>query len=111
MHPTCLLACLLARRAEDWPWSSAKAHLTGEPDGVVALAPVAARIDDFRAFLGESFDEGAAYAALRRSETTGRPIGGGDFLESLEAKTDRTILPRKPGPKPESIQRLNKVSP
>lgn len=101
----------LAARAEDWPWSSAQAHLTGEPDGVVALAPVAARIDDFRAFLDESFDECAAYAALRRSETTGRPVGDNAFLESLEAKTGRPILPRKPGPKPVSIQGLSKLSP
>lgn len=95
----------LAARAEDWPWSSAKAHLTGEPDGVVTLAPVGARIDDFRAFLDESFDENAAYAALRRSESTGRPIGAAEWLCALEEKTGRRIIPRKPGRKASTVGR------
>jgi putative transposase len=52
----------LAARAEDWSWSSARAHLAGRSDGVVNVAPLLARIDDFAAFLSEPFDEDAARA-------------------------------------------------
>ena len=33
----------LVARAEEWPWSSARAHLQGRRDGVVALAALAER--------------------------------------------------------------------
>ena len=90
----------LVARAEDWPWSSARAHLAGRDDGVVKVAPLLGQIDDFAAFLSETFDEDAAYAALRRSETIGRPIGSADWIERLERDHDRTLAPRKRGRKP-----------
>ena len=33
----------LVARAQDWPWSSVRAHLAGEDDGVVRVAPVLER--------------------------------------------------------------------
>ena len=42
----------LCERAEDWPWSSARAHLAGEDDGLVEVAPLLERVGDFAAFLG-----------------------------------------------------------
>ena len=30
----------LVARAEDWPWSSVRAHLKGEDDGLVRVRPV-----------------------------------------------------------------------
>jgi putative transposase len=89
----------LVARAEDWAWSSAKAHVTGIADGIVDLASVQARIPDFRSFLGEAFDEVESFAALRRSEGTGRPIGDEGWLRALEQSTGRSIVPRKPGRK------------
>src|SRR5271163_3542293 len=62
----------LVTRAEAWPWSSVRAHLAGADDGVVKVAPVQQRIEDFAAFLGAPFDEDATYAPLRRAETIGR---------------------------------------
>ena len=58
----------LVKRAEDWAWSSARAHLAGDDNGVVKLAPVLKRVGDFAHYLGEPFDEDAAYAPLRRAE-------------------------------------------
>jgi putative transposase len=56
-------ACLVLR-PEDWPWSSAKAHLAGQDDGLVSTRPLLERIGDFAAFLAEA-EEFAASAALR----------------------------------------------
>ena len=53
----------LAERAQDWPWSSVRAHLTGKDDALVRVAPALERYGDFAAFLGEAADEEAWRAA------------------------------------------------
>jgi putative transposase len=90
-----LVAC-----PEDWPWSSVRAHLAGRDDGVVRVAPVLERVGRFAAFLGEAFDEDAAFAPLRRAETTGRPVGSERWIERLERDLARPLAPRKRGRKP-----------
>lgn len=90
----------LVERASDWPWSSARAHLSAQDDAVVRVAPVLERVGDFGRFLDEAFDEPAAFAALRRAETVGRPLGEADWLERLERRTGRALAPAKRGPKP-----------
>jgi len=92
----------LVRRARDWKWSSARAHLAGVDDKVVTVAPVLERTGDFADFLGEPFDEAQAYGALRRAETIGRPIGEADWLEALEMQTGRVLVPGKRGRKPKN---------
>ena len=89
----------LVQRPEDWPWSSARAHLLGRDDGVVTVTPVLERVEDFAAFIGADFDEDVAFDALRRAETVGRPIGDRQWLKSLERRTGRSLLPAKRGPK------------
>ena len=90
----------LARRARDWPWSSARAHLAGKDNKVVTVAPVLERTGKFGAFLDEPVDEAEAYGALRRAETVGRPIGDAGWLKKLEQKTGRALMPAKRGRKP-----------
>ena len=58
------------------------------------------RTGDFRAFLGENFDEAYTYAALRKAETTGRPIGSQKWLEQMAERTGKALIPGKRGPKP-----------
>ena len=88
----------LVERAEEWEWSSTRAHLAGQNDALVTVAPFIERYGDFRAFLGGEEDQQAT-RALRRSESTGRPAGGNDWLLELERSTGRALLPRKPGRK------------
>jgi putative transposase len=90
----------LVRRAEDWPWSSVRAHLAGRDDGVTTVAPVLERVGDFAGFLGTAFDEEQAYGPLRRAETIGRPLGPESWIRQLEHDHDRTLMPAKRGPKP-----------
>ena len=93
----------LVARAEDWAWSSVRAHLAGKDDCVVKVAPALERLGDFGAFLGEAFDEAFTYAALRQAETIGRPVGSQQWLEDMQQRTGMPILPGKRGPKPRSI--------
>ena len=80
-----------------------RAHLAGKDDGVVMVAPALDRIGDFRAFLGEDFDEAFTYAALRHAETIGRPVGSLEWLEDMERRSGLSLIPGKRGPKPKRI--------
>lgn len=64
----------LVKRAEDWPWSSVRAHLAGSNDELVAVAPVLSRFPDFRSLIEEPVAD-SVFAPLRRSESTGFPLG------------------------------------
>lgn len=88
----------LVERAEEWEWSSVRAHLARKDDGLVAVAPLIDRYGDFGAFLGTEEDQQAT-TTLRRGESTGRPAGSPTWLMELERSTGRALLPRKPGRK------------
>lgn len=88
----------LVERAEDWPWSSVTAHLAGRDDELVTVAPVLDRYGDFTTFLRQETQE-EAFRLLRMSETTGRPLGNGKWLENLEKLTGKSLRPQKRGPK------------
>jgi hypothetical protein len=90
-------------RAEDWRWSSVRAHLAGKDDGVVTVAPALDRIGNFATFLSEDFDQAMTYATLRNAESVGRPIGSKEWITNMEARTGRTLAPQKRGPKPRTI--------
>jgi putative transposase len=92
----------LVERAEAWGWSSVAAHFAGRDDHVVTVAPALERVGNFKAFLGEEFDEAFTYAALRKAETIGRPIGSTAWLEDMAEKTGQPLLPGKRGPKPKT---------
>jgi putative transposase len=45
-------------------------------------------------------DRDEAFAALRRAEGTGRPVGAAEFATGLERLLGRPIARRAPGPRP-----------
>jgi putative transposase len=90
----------LVRKAQDWPWSSTRALIAGQSDHVVDVAPALERVGDFAAFLGQEFDEALTYAALRKAESVGRPVGSKEWLADMEARSGLTLAPQKRGPKP-----------
>ncbi len=96
----------MVARSEDWPWSSARAHLAGRDDGVVSVAPLAAWIDDFAAFLAHPEDQ-AVMGRVLRSASTGRPAGAAEWLAGLEAATNRRLAREKRGRKPRIAQAVN----
>lgn len=89
----------LAKRAKDWPWSSAQAHLAGVDDILVRSAPLLDRVGNWRAFLKDGIEAEMA-ETLRQHERTGRPLGAAPFIADLEARLGRALAPRKPGRKP-----------
>ena len=88
----------LAKRAWEYRWSSAAAHLQGEDDVLVRVRPMLERVADWREYLGlePTASEGEA---LRLHNRTGRPLGSETFVEKLELLVGRSLKPQKPGPK------------
>jgi len=86
----------LKRRARDWKWSSARAHLDGRADGLVDPAPLLKREPDWSGLLRRSLEE-AELDRLRLHGRTGRPLGGDAWLKRLEAKTGKSLRPGKRG--------------
>jgi putative transposase len=93
------LRARLVERAQDWRWSSTRAHLRGKDDGVTALKPVREIIPDFAGLLA-SAPEQDLFDKLRAAESIGRPLGNDRFLARIERQTGRVLKPGKRGPKP-----------
>jgi putative transposase len=89
----------LVSRAEDWPWSSARAHLAGEDDELATVAPLHALIPDFAALLAAPADP-VTTTRIERAPTIGRPLGAPEWIAALERRLGRPLAPGKPGPKP-----------
>jgi len=91
----------LASAAEDWPWSSAAAHVDARRRDALAERAwlrerTAGWVCTWREYLAEAGDAALA-AALRRHENTGRPLGDRPFLERIGALLGRDLLPGKRG--------------
>jgi putative transposase len=91
----------LAKRAQDWPHSSVRAHLRGRGDGLVDVRPLLERAPHFADFLDGEPDDGA-FTALRRGELIGRPLGSPAFLDAISRRLGRSVTPGKRGPKPKA---------
>ena len=87
----------LAESAEDYRWSSAKAHLTESDDAVLSptswLAPSErAAYSEFVQTENDEMDD-----AIRKATRTGRPFGSESFIDMLEFRLNCSLRPRKAG--------------
>jgi putative transposase len=90
MSPGTPVRAGLVSAPEDWPYSSVRAHLTGKSDEFVDVAPILVRFPDFGALIGVRERIGE-FDPLRRAETSGRPLGSGKWIETLEEMTGRNL--------------------
>lgn len=99
----------LVQHAEEYPWSSAQAHVLGVADPLLYRDPwLSEMIGNWSSYLQAT--ERESVEALRKHAATGRPLGNDSFIENLEIELRRTLKRQKPGPKPETGQ-LSIVSP
>lgn len=89
----------LVTSPEDWPWSSARAHINGMDDILVKEKPLNDKVSKSWDMFLMSDVEQNEIDLFRRYERTGRPMGDENFVEMLESLLDRTLKPQKPGPK------------
>lgn len=87
----------LAKRATDWPWSSAQANIGAVADELVDTARTREIVPNWAEYLANSPAE-TELASIRRQTRIGRPEGDKAFLDFLELRTGRPVWRKKPGP-------------
>jgi putative transposase len=88
----------VALRAEDYPWSSAKAHVYRTKDALLSPCEKLSKVGDWASFLGQAPVE-SEIVLIRDHELSGRPLGDDKFVSNLEEKTGRILRLRKRGRK------------
>lgn len=87
----------MVERAEDYPWSSARAHRAGRDDDLVKVRPLLDMVSDWNTLLRSG--DGDLDEAFRLHQRTGRPLGSNRFIHQLSTLTGRNLQRRKPGRK------------
>ena len=90
----------LVASAEEYRWSSARAHLGCDDEGgFVDLTAWLTRYDPskWREVLRNGVDEAAFPDRLREASRRGRALGSVSFVEQLERETGRRLRPNPPG--------------
>jgi putative transposase len=88
----------LCNNPQDWPWSSAGAHLNNKDDSLVTVAPMLQRVGNWNDYL-ETAESTASLKRIRQHSLTGRPAGNNRFINQLELLSGRELHRKKPGPK------------
>ena len=92
----------MVARAEDYPWSSARSHVLGQPNALLSDArPFPGPVENWSDWLAMPADE-EAVQSIRRNTSTGRPSGSEPFVKQLEDRLRRQLRPMKAGRKPKS---------
>ncbi len=88
----------IVERAEDYEFSSARAHVYKKKDYLLSDNFVNEEIKDWKAFLaGDDIEQDVKL--FKKHARVGRPLGQGGFAEKLEKMTGRILRPQKPGRK------------
>ena len=88
----------IVKRAEDYKWSSAYAHVYKKTDSILSDNFVLSEMGDWGTYL-EDEDSVTDKDLFIRHTHTGRPLGNNGFLEKIGAIIGRDIKRKKPGPK------------
>ena len=88
----------LVNRAEEYQWSSAKAHVTGEKSSLLAENFMLTEIRDWSSYLQEESTEQES-RLFQQHVHTGRPLGDDTYMHLLEKITGKSLERKKPGPK------------
>jgi len=66
------VAAGVVTRAEDWPWSSARAHIAGKSEGLTDVGALGQHVRNWRAMLAEGLEAGDAADTVESALKTGR---------------------------------------
>jgi putative transposase len=65
----------LVAQAEDWRWSSARAHILGGSDGLTDVDAIGRHVPNWRAYLQEGLEAADRDEAMEAAIRSGRPMG------------------------------------
>ncbi len=84
----------MVERAEEWRWSSARAHILDRQDGLTDIAALGQHITNWRAMLVGGLE---ASDQIESALKTGRPLGAPEWVAELAAKAARSFERPKMG--------------
>ena len=87
----------MVKKPEQYQWSSAKAHVGKEKEGLLSDFDLPDEIDNWSDYLRQEDDE-KELKLFRQSIKSGRPLGSKKYLRNLETKLGRMLIKQKPGP-------------
>ena len=87
----------IVEKAEDYSWSSAKAHVYGENDELLSDFYLTSKIPDWSFYLSKETDE-SDIKLFRSHAHCGLPLGNDEFIDSLERTFGMSLRKKKPGP-------------
>lgn len=96
------VAAGMCDRPEEWPWSSAAAHLRATDDRLVRVRPMLQRVSDWKGFL-EPHSRDVPGSTIEKHLRTGRPLGSSEYVRSLEVRLDRTLALQRRGPRRKNL--------
>ena len=87
----------IVERAEDYPWSSAKAHVLRIRDAILSSEDwlEESEFNAYREFLTD--EDRNKEDSIRKATSTGRPLGSDEFIEDLGKILEINIFSKKPG--------------
>jgi putative transposase len=83
----------LCDEPDQWRWSSVHANLGAQPDGITDTDVTRKIVPDWRSYLNTP-DTAHALDRIRSRTRNGRPAGGDEFVDQLEASTGLVIRPK-----------------
>jgi putative transposase len=86
----------IVARAEDYPWSSALAHVRKEPHPLLTPFPFEKSVENWSGYLGQKEDP-EEIREFKDHELTGRPLGSEEFVKRLEGLSGRVLAPKPKG--------------
>ena len=87
----------IMKKAEDYAWSSAKAHVYKKRDELLSDNFVVDEISDWREYLSDESDDSKGAIFVKHVDT-GRPLGDEKFIKKIEGITGKILRKNKPGP-------------
>lgn len=88
----------IVQKAEYYPWSSARFHVSGTRDRLVSSNSLSDVITDWAGYLGQE-EKNPVVSVFRECAKSGLPLGSDDFISKLEKVTGMSLKKMKPGPK------------
>jgi len=92
----------MVKCAEEYRWSSARAHLNGVDDDLVKVEPMLERARNWAELLAT--DEPELFDDVRLHARTGRPLGQPSFVERVSGIVGRDLVKKKAGRKHKTNQ-------
>ena len=86
----------LTKAPEEWPWSSARAHLGLAQDGMTEVAPLLECVPDWRDLLDSGLGE-EQRETIRARERSGYALGDDAFLADVAERSGRPVRPKPRG--------------